>query len=108
MVLQRQFHAVRNRFYGRVREARLSQAAKEVLAIEALDGDTDFAKIKPLVAGVRGREEVLVGGDIDGGVWAAGMVLGLIDDIPTCNALLKRIVSEAREAAETRLNALLE
>ena len=35
MGLRREFHPVRNKFYGRVREARLSQAAKEVLAIVA-------------------------------------------------------------------------
>ena len=35
MALQGEFCPVRNKFYGRVREARLSQAAKEVLAIVA-------------------------------------------------------------------------
>lgn len=35
MTLNREFGPVRNRFYGRIREARLSQAAKEVLAIVA-------------------------------------------------------------------------
>jgi hypothetical protein len=35
------------------------------------------------------------------------MVLGLIDDIPTCDALLKRIVAEARVAAEKRVGVLL-
>ena len=33
--LERMFHPVRNKFYGRVREARLSQAAVDVLAIVA-------------------------------------------------------------------------
>jgi segregation and condensation protein B len=33
--LRREFHTVRNRFYGRVREARLSQAAVDVLALVA-------------------------------------------------------------------------
>ena len=84
-----------------------NKVAKEVLAIEAWDGDTDFAKLQPLVAGGRGREEVLVDGNVDGGIWAAGMVLGLIDDIPTCDVLLKRIVAEAREAVELRVSALL-
>jgi len=35
MTLERAFHPLRNRFYGRAREARLSQAAIEVLAIVA-------------------------------------------------------------------------
>lgn len=35
LVLRRPFHEVRDKFYGRVREARLSQAAVDVLAIVA-------------------------------------------------------------------------
>lgn len=35
LVLQREFNALRNRFYGRMREARLSQAAVDVLALVA-------------------------------------------------------------------------
>jgi len=35
MALRKAFHSVRNRFYGKVREARLSQAAVDVLAIVA-------------------------------------------------------------------------
>jgi segregation and condensation protein B len=35
LALRRELHAVRNRFYGRVREARLSQAAVDVLALVA-------------------------------------------------------------------------
>jgi len=60
-----------------------------------------------LVAGSRGRKKVLEDGDIDGGVWTAGMVIGLINDIPTCDVLLQRIVAEAREAATIRMSALL-
>jgi len=84
-----------------------NKVAAEVLAIEAQEGPTDFADIQPLVAGSRGRKEVLEEGDIDGGIWSAGMVIGLINDIPTCDALLQRIVAEAREAAETRVSVLL-
>ncbi len=84
-----------------------NKVAREVLLIEDQDGATDFAKLQPLVAGERGREEVMVSGDINGGVWAAGMALGLIDDIPTCEVLLQRIVAEAREAVESRVSSLL-
>jgi hypothetical protein len=35
------------------------------------------------------------------------MVIGLIDDIPTCDVLLQRIVAEAREAVEKRVSVLL-
>ncbi len=85
-----------------------NKIAGEVLGIEAQPGETDFTDIQPLVAGKRGRKEVLEEGDINGGVWAAGMVMGLIDDIPTCEVLLKRIVTEAREAVEKNMSFLLD
>jgi nitronate monooxygenase len=81
--------------------------AKDVLTIEAQPGVTDFSAIQPLVAGSRGHRKVVIEGDVDGGIWAAGMVIGLINDIPTCQALLQRIVAEAREAAEQRVSSLL-
>lgn len=85
-----------------------NKVSEQVLAIEARDGETNFADIQPLVAGARGREEVLESGNIDGGIWTAGMVVGLIDDIPSCEVLLKRIVAEAHEAAAVRVRALLD
>lgn len=84
-----------------------NKVAEQVLAIESRDGETDFADIQPLVAGTRGLKEALEGGDVDGGIWSASMAMGLIDDIPTCDVLLQRIVAEAREAAETRVSILL-
>ena len=44
-------------------------------------------------------------GDPDYGIWSAGIVIGLIKDIPTCEELLKRIESEAEGTIE-RLNKL--
>jgi NAD(P)H-dependent flavin oxidoreductase YrpB (nitropropane dioxygenase family) len=84
-----------------------NKISEEVLAIEARDGETDFADIQPLVAGTRGRTKVLEEGDVNDGIWTAGMVIGLINDIPTCDALLKRIIAEAREAAEKRVGVIL-
>jgi NADH:quinone reductase (non-electrogenic) len=48
-----------------------------------------------LVAGRRGHD-ALESGEVDAGLVWAGQVVGLIDDIPTCEALLSRIVSECR------------
>ncbi|MDB5969959.1 MAG: nitronate monooxygenase [Hydrocarboniphaga sp.] len=81
---------------GRVFRNRL---AEEVVAIEARPGATDFADIQALVAGVRGRERVLEAGDIEDGIWTAGMVIGLIDDIPSCAELIERMMDEFRTAA---------
>jgi NAD(P)H-dependent flavin oxidoreductase YrpB (nitropropane dioxygenase family) len=84
-----------------------NKISEEVLAIVARDGKTDFADIQPLVAGTSGRTKVLDEGDVNGGIWTVGMVIGLINDIPTCDALLKRIIEEAKEAAETRVGVFL-
>lgn len=39
----------------------------------------------------------LVDGDTDAGVLAAGQVVGLLDDLPTCDELVERVVTEAAE-----------
>ena len=70
--------------------------------IEAQPGDTKFEDIQSLVQGVKGRE-LFEGGDLDKGIWSAGMVVGLIDDIPTCEELITRIVAEAEQIISERL-----
>jgi len=80
--------------------------ARKVLEIEAGEGPTDFDAIAPLVKGTRGRE-LLELGDLENGVWSAGMVIGLIDDIPSCRELVERIVSEAEAIITDRLDGLL-
>ena len=74
----------------------------EVVAIEKRGGAT-FEDVKPLVMGQRGRQAI-ENGDVDGGVWSAGMIQGLIHDIPTCEELVTRIVREAEEIIRLRLD----
>lgn len=81
--------------------------AREVLEIEARPGETDFAQLQPLVSGQRGRENVLAKGDTDGGIWTAGMIMGLIDDVPTCAQLIDRMVREAEAIIAERLSGML-
>lgn len=68
----------------------------EVVGTERRPGGCAFEDIRPLVAGGRGRA-ALESGNVDDGIITAGMVLGLIDDIPSCAALLERMVGECRE-----------
>jgi len=68
--------------------------SEAVVAAEAKG--CQFDDIRHLVAGQRGRE-ALLDGNPDGGVIAAGQVVGLIDDVPTCAELIERMVSECRE-----------
>ena len=39
----------------------------------------------------------LVEGDTDAGVLASGQVVGVIDDLPTCEELVDRVVTQAAE-----------
>lgn len=39
-------------------------------------------------------------GDVDAGIWSAGIAVGLIKDIPTCEELLRRIEREAEETID--------
>jgi nitronate monooxygenase len=75
--------------------------AEEVMAIEGKGGAT-IEDIAHLVAGERGRK-VLDQGDMEAGIWSAGMVAGLIRDIPSCEELVHRIVSEAADIINKRL-----
>ncbi|MDD0808971.1 nitronate monooxygenase family protein [Curvibacter sp. RS43] len=67
----------------------------EVVATEQRPGGCRFEDIRHLVAGARGRD-ALASGDTQGGVIAAGQVVGLIDDLPSCQALIERMVAECR------------
>jgi NADH:quinone reductase (non-electrogenic) len=68
----------------------------EVVAMERRPGGCRFEDVRHLVAGARGRES-WEGGDVNGGVLTAGMVVGLIDDIPTCAELIERMTRDCRE-----------
>ena len=52
---------------------------------------------RPVVAGARGKN-AMKSGDVDGGIVSAGMVIGLINDIPSCDELVQRIVRECQQA----------
>ena len=84
------FRTMRNT--SRVLKNRVSD---EVMAMEK-KGAT-FEDVKPLVAGAKGRG-AMTSGDVDGGIVSAGMVVGLIEDVPSCKELIDRIVRECREA----------
>ena len=45
-------------------------------------------------------------GDTEGGIWSAGMVTGLIHDIPTCQELIERIMAEAEAIIDVRLSGM--
>jgi len=79
--------------------------SQQVVAIERAGG-AKFEDVSDLVKGARGREG-LISGDTDHGVWSAGMVQGLIHDVPTVRELIDRIVSEAEEIIRGRLAGMV-
>ncbi|WP_068090333.1 NAD(P)H-dependent flavin oxidoreductase [Novosphingobium rosa] len=89
------FRSYRNT--ARVARNGVSQAVRE-----AEGRGEPFESIAPLVKGARGAEG-LARGDTQHGVITAGQVMGLIHDIPTCAALIARIVAEAEEIIAKRL-----
>jgi NAD(P)H-dependent flavin oxidoreductase YrpB (nitropropane dioxygenase family) len=64
-----------------------------------------FEDVRELVAGAAGKE-LLRTGDLSKGVFWAGMVQGLIHDIPTCEELIGRIVRDAEEIIRGRLTRM--
>ncbi|MFA5632285.1 MAG: nitronate monooxygenase family protein [Porticoccaceae bacterium] len=72
-----------------------NRISNEVVALENRPGGCTFDDLRPLVAGARGRAALESGAIDDGVVWA-GQVVGLIHDIPTCDELLQRIMTQCR------------
>ena len=91
---------------GLLRQHRIHPLAddggQEVVAIEK-KGGAKIEDIAHLVSGQRGKV-VYEQGEPDYGIWSAGMVQGLINDIPTCKDLVERIVREAEQLIRARLD----
>ena len=83
----------------------LNPVSAEVLQLEQRAGGAKFEELRPLVNGQRGRAALESGDTTNGVIWA-GMVAGLIADIPSCAELLERMVAECRERLQ-RAAALL-
>ena len=83
-----------------------NSAVERVLQLESIKGkDINFDDIASDVTGV--YPQVMLDGDIDKGAWSCGMVAGLINDIPTCKALIDSIMIEAEEIINARLGGML-
>ncbi|MEY4054833.1 MAG: hypothetical protein RL519_168 [Pseudomonadota bacterium] len=81
-----------------------NEISQQVVAAER-EGK-DFSAVADLVKGVRGREG-LQSGDTNHGIWSAGMIQGLIHDIPTCEVLVSRIVNDAEAIIKGRLAGMV-
>jgi len=72
---------------------------------KSLGADLKIEDIIEEVAGV--YPSIMLEGDMDAGAWSCGMVVGLINDIPTCQELIDRIMQEAEEIINGRLQGFL-
>ena len=61
-----------------------------------------FEAVRELVSGKAGAE-LLKTGDLAKGIFWAGMVQGLINDVPTCKELIDRIIAQAEDIIDNRL-----
>ncbi len=68
--------------------------------------DARFEDVADLVRGYKGAE-MLKSGDVEHGIFWAGMIQGLIHDIPTCQELLDRIMGDAESIIKARLGGML-
>ncbi len=84
----------------------VNDAVEELLRKEKELGDKlKFEDIIEQVAGVYPR--IMLEGDMDAGAWSCGMVCGLINDIPTCDELISRIMTEADTIIRQRLAGMM-
>lgn len=74
--------------------------ADEVAEIEAAGGD--FGQVHHLVSGAN-QEKAWSTGDINAGMVTVGMSGGLINDIPSCEELVRNIVTDAEQIINDRL-----
>ena len=81
--------------------------SEEVVRIQQ-DSTKTIEEVRHLVAGVRARENVYKGGDVDGGMWTVGQSQALVHDIPTCAELVRNIMAQAEQVLARDARRLLQ
>ena len=76
----------------------------QVVEIES-SGSATFEDVKDLVAGQRGRV-VFEEGDLEHGIWAAGISVARVKDVPSCQEMVSRLVSDAEKIIDGRLQSV--
>jgi len=84
-----------------------TRVAKNGMAMRVLELEQSGAgldELMPLITGTR-NPSVYSEGNLDDAIWSCGQAVGLVEDIPTCQELLDRIMDEA-SMSMARVNAL--
>ncbi|SNR81001.1 NAD(P)H-dependent flavin oxidoreductase [Blastococcus mobilis] len=90
------------REFGNTGRVVRNSVSEEIIELSRRPGAT-FDDVAHLASGVRGRERVLAGGDMEDGLWWASQAQGLIDDVASCEAVVSRIVADAETLIHDRL-----
>jgi nitronate monooxygenase len=101
---ERGTHLIFRKFHNTARVGK--SAVSDEVARRLAEPDAEFKDVAELVSGKHGAE-LLKTGDLSKGVFWAGMVQGLIHDLPTVQELLDRIMAEAEEIVAGRLGGML-
>ena len=81
-----------------------NSVSDQVVEIEST-GTATFEDIKDLVAGQRGRV-VFEKGDLEHGIWSAGISVARVKDVPSCKEMVSRLVSDAENIIDVRLQSV--
>ena len=81
-----------------------NSVSDQVVEIEST-GTATFEDIKDLVAGQRGRV-VFEKGDLEHGIWSAGISVARVKDVPSCKEMVSRLVSDAENIIDGRLQSI--
>jgi len=83
-----------------------NRAVEKIIELEREKGyDLRLEDLRGLVGG--GYPKVMDDGDMEAGAWSCGMVVGLINDIPSCQELIDRLVADAQNIIRDKLTEFL-
>lgn len=83
------------------------RVARNEIALKVLQKESEGASLEELLPLISGTRNPLVysEGRLDDAIWSCGQAVGLVKDIPTCQQLIDRIMTEANDSLG-RLNWL--
>ena len=80
---------------------------EKIIAIEnEKRGNTTIEDLVPMVSGLGGKE-MLEKGNMEAGILSAGQSMGLIQDIPSCQELLDRIMDQAETIIKEKFTQVI-
>jgi len=101
---ERGTHLIFRNFHNTARVGKSDVSDKVVEILKK--PDAVFEDVQPYASGKKGAE-LLKTGDLSEGIFWASMVQGLIDDIPTVQDLMYRIMSDTEAIINERLNGFV-